>query len=125
MYFHKQGQYGGLDIWKSGRTQTGWGTPENLGPVVNSAKDDGWPYLSSDGKELFFTGWNDTIMGTCIYRCQLDSIGNWGPPELIVARFAGEPTLDDSGNLYFTHHYYTGGDSSRMLEADIYLCRHK
>jgi len=125
MYFHKQGQYGGLDIWKSGRTQTGWGVPENLGPLVNSSEDDGWPYLSSDGRELFFTGWSDTIMGTCIYRCQLDSAGNWGAAELIVARFAGEPTLDDSGNLYFTHHFFTGGQNSTMLEADIYLCRRK
>jgi hypothetical protein len=125
MYFHKQGQYGGLDIWKSGRTPTGWGTPENLGPFVNSSKDDGWPYLSSDGRELFFTGWSDTIMGPCIYRCQLDSTGNWGPAELIVARFAGEPTLDDAGNLYFTHHFYTGGSNSTMLEADIYFCKRK
>jgi hypothetical protein len=76
-------------------------------------------------KELYFTGWTDTIMGPCVYRCQLDSAGNWGQAELIAGRFAGEPTLDDSGNLYFVHHYYTGGDSSRMLEADIYLCRRK
>jgi len=125
MYFHKQGQYGGLDIFKSDRNPSGWGEPANLGPLVNSAKNDAQPFLSSDGKDLFFTGSNDTIAGPCVYRSRLDSTGNWGPAELIVARFAGEPTLDDSGNLYFTHHYYTGGDSSRMLEADIYLCRRK
>jgi hypothetical protein len=125
MYYHKQGQYGGLDIWKSQRSETGWGAGENLGPLVNTSKDDGWPYLSSDMKELYFTGWNDTIMGPCIYRCRLDSTGKWGQAELIVGRFAGEPTLDDAGNLYFVHHYYTGGQNSRMLEADIYLCRRK
>ena len=125
MYHHKVNQYGGLDICRSERTDSGWGAPVNLGPNVNTAKDEGWPYLSSDMKELYYTGWNDTIMGPCVYRSRLDSAGNWEPAELIVGRFAGEPTLDDAGNLYFVHHYYTGGDSSRMLEADIYLCRRK
>jgi len=125
MYHGKVSQYGGLDICKSERTDSGWGEPVNLGPLVNSSKDDGWPFLSSDGRRLYFTGWSDTIMGPCIYRSELDSTGNWTRAELVVARFAGEPTLDDAGNLYFVHHYYTGGDSSRMLEADIYLCRRK
>jgi hypothetical protein len=125
MYHHKVNQYGGLDICKSERTAAGWGAPENLGPNVNTAKDEGWPFLSSDMKELYFTAWNDSFAGPCIYRSRLDSLGQWGRRERIVQQFAGEPTLDDAGNLYFTHHYYTGGDSSRMLEADIYMCRKK
>lgn len=125
MYYGKTGQYGGLDLFKSERTPTGWGAPENLGPSVNGPKDESQPFLSSDMRELYFTGWNDTIMGPCVYRCKLDSAGNWGAAELIVARFAGEPTLDDAGNLYFVHHYYTGGQNSTMLEADVYLCRRK
>jgi hypothetical protein len=125
MYFGKAGQYGGLDLFKSERTASGWGAPENLGPNVNGPKDESRPFLSSDMKELYFTGWNDTIIGPCVYRCQLDSAGNWGPAELFVARFAGEPTLDDAGNLYFVHHYFKAEHTSEMLEADIYLCRHK
>jgi hypothetical protein len=125
MYFGATGQYGGLDLFKSERTASGWGDPENLGPNVNGTKDESRPFLSSDMKVLYFTGWNDTIMGPCVYRCWQDSAGNWGAAELIVARFAGEPTLDDAGNLYFVHHYYTGGQNSTMLEADIYLCRHR
>jgi len=65
-------------------------------------------------KELYFTDWNDTIMGPCVYRCRLDSADNWGPAELIVARFAGEPTLDEAGNLYFVHHYYKNEQTSEM-----------
>jgi hypothetical protein len=125
MFFGKEGQYGGLDLFRSEPTESGWGAPENLGPNVNGPKDESQPFLSTDMSELYFTCWNDTIMGPCVYRCKLDSTGAWGPAELVVARFAGEPTLDDAGNLYFVHHYFTGGDSSRMLEADIYLCRHR
>ena len=134
MYHHKVNQYGGLDICKSERTDSGWGAPVNLGPNVNSAKDEGWPYLSSDMKELYFTSWSDSFAGPCIYRSRLDSLGVWSPREVVVQQFAGEPTLDDAGNLYFVHHYYTGGQhcqtgaaeaNNRMLEADIYLCRRK
>jgi len=115
----------GYDLWKMERNATGWDAPVRLGANINDSMSQSQPFVSSDMQELWYTGWCDTIMGPCIYRCKLDSTGSWGPAELIVARFAGEPTLDDSGNLYFTHHYYTGGDSSRMLEADIYVCRKK
>lgn len=125
VYFGKTGQYGGLDLFKSERTASGWSAPENLGPNVNGPKDEGQPFLSADMKELYFTGWSDTIIGPCVYRSKLDSAGNWGRSELIVARFAGEPTLDDAGNLYFVHHYFTGANNDTMLEADIYLCRRR
>ena len=48
--------------------------------------------------------------------------GEWQEPELIVSQFAVEPTLDDRGNLYFTHHFYTEGN---MVEADIYVAYQK
>ena len=41
---------------------------------------------------------------------------------LIVSQFAGEPTLDDAGNLYFVHHYFEHG---QMIEADIYVAYKK
>ena len=48
--------------------------------------------------------------------------GAWGEPELIVSQFAGEPTLDDAGNLYFVHHYFEYGE---MIGADIYVVYRK
>jgi hypothetical protein len=48
--------------------------------------------------------------------------GSWGDPKLIVSRFAGEPTLDEAGNLYFVHHYFEG---DQMIEADIYVAYKK
>jgi hypothetical protein len=112
----------GYDLWRMERNATGWDAPVRLGSAINDSASQSQPYVSTDMQELWYTGWNDTIMGPCVYRSLADSAGNWQTPEIIVARFAGEPTLDDSGNLYFTHHFYTGGDTSRMLEADIYYC---
>ena len=41
---------------------------------------------------------------------------------MIVERFAGEPTLDARGNLYFVHHYFRDGV---MLEADLYVAHRR
>jgi len=125
LYFGSPEGTSDYDIWRMQRNATGWDAPVKLGPNVNTAKNEGWPYLSSDMTELYFTGWNDSFAGPCIYLSRLDSLGQWGPREVIVQQFAGEPTLDDAGNLYFVHHYYTGGQNNRMLEADIYVCRRK
>jgi len=45
-----------LDLWVATRTSTldAWSTPVNLGNTVNTAAADQNPYLSSDGKTLFF-----------------------------------------------------------------------
>jgi hypothetical protein len=115
----------GYDLWKMERNATGWDTPVRLGASINDSFSQSHPFVSSDMRELWYTGWCDTIMGPCIYRSLADSAGNWQDPEQIVVQFAGEPTLDDAGNLYFVHHYYTGGQNSTMLEADIYVCRRK
>jgi hypothetical protein len=56
---------------------------------------------------------------TAVFRSNLGPSG-WETPELIVSQFAGEPTLDNDGNLYFVHHYFRDGV---MIEADIYVAR--
>ena len=35
----------------------------------------------------------------------------------MTSRFAGEPSLDNEDNVYFTHHFFKDG---KMIEADIY-----
>jgi hypothetical protein len=46
----------------------------------------------------------------------------WSEPELIISQFAGEPSLDSEGNIYFTHHYFKDG---KMIEADIFVARRR
>jgi WD40 repeat protein len=50
------GGFGALDLWTATRATTSdpWGTPVNLGPVVNSAANDAGPALSFKGTELYF-----------------------------------------------------------------------
>jgi len=120
LYFHsaRAGSNGGYDIWVTTRTGSNWSDPVNI-QAVNSATDDSLPFISSDGNELWFTR---TYLGTpAIFKSDKVS-GNWTAPQLIVSQFAGEPTLDAAGNLYFVHHFY---ENDVMIEADIYIARKK
>jgi hypothetical protein len=116
LFFHspREGGQGKLDIWVSQRLGEVWQPPENV-TAVNTAEDDGWPFITQDGSELWFTR---TYRGTpAIFRSR-NVDGRWGAPELILSQFAGEPSLDEAGNIYFTHHFYRDG---QMIEADIYV----
>ncbi len=47
---------GGLDLYLSRRTPQGqWETPQNLGPMVNTADDEAMPQFLPDGRLLFAT----------------------------------------------------------------------
>jgi len=120
MYYHseREGGLGGMDLWYIDREGDGWGEPVNVAEV-NTPDSEGWPFVSLDGSELWITRW---YMGTPgIFRSKLGGDA-WSEPRLILGTFAGEPTLDTSGNLYFVHHYFEDGE---MIEADIYVAYRK
>jgi hypothetical protein len=120
MYFHspRAGGKGGLDIWVSRNSGGTWQVPWNLG-AVNSPDNEGWPFVTGDGSELWFLRTYNGSPAIFVSEKEGDS---WQEPELILSQFAGEPSLDDAGNIYFTHHFYK--DNS-MLEADIYVANRK
>jgi hypothetical protein len=115
------GIYGQYDLWESYRVHAGWSEPANLGPVVNSSTYDGWPYLSPDGNELWFTRSVSDLgyPGTSIYRTVRTARG-WSEPEEMVSSYAGDAAMDPDGSLYFTHHYVD--EAGEIIEADIYVC---
>lgn len=62
LYFNSEnrpGGYGKLDVYATTRAtrNSPWTTPVNLGPKVNSSSDDGVPWISADGSELYFQSW--------------------------------------------------------------------
>jgi hypothetical protein len=58
LYFqsNRAGGFGGFDIYVSQRPDVDapWGTPQNLGPNINTASDEQAPALSLDGHRLYF-----------------------------------------------------------------------
>lgn len=120
LYFHspRKGGLGDYDIWMTSRKGNTWSDPVLL-QSVNSPAMDGYPFVSSDGNELWFTR---THRGTPAIFRSVKIKGQWDEPELIVSQFAGEPTLDNAGNLYFVHHFY---ENNVMIEADLYVAYKK
>lgn len=64
--------FGGFDIYVSKKSGNSWGSPENLGPVVNSPGHELTPYF--DGQNLFFSSdWHNGLGGFDVFRAQLDN----------------------------------------------------
>jgi len=116
LYFasDRPGGKGALDIWVSEKINGNWQAPSNV-DVVNTPASEGWPAISPNGDELWLTRNNS------IWRSKRVG-GLWQEPELVASPLAGEPTIDNAGNLYFVHHFYS---NSRMIEADIYVAYRK
>ncbi len=105
LYFHssRAGGKGQFDIWVSQKLDGEWQTPENV-EAVNTQETEGWPFISPDETELWFT-W--TYNGSlAIYR-SIKVNGVWQAQQLILSQFAGGPTLNNEGNLHFVHHIST------------------
>jgi outer membrane protein OmpA-like peptidoglycan-associated protein/Tol biopolymer transport system component len=66
IYFasNRAGGYGGTDIYCVYRTKQGnWGKIQNLGPEINTAGDEESPFISLDGKTLYFASDGHPGMG--------------------------------------------------------------
>lgn len=117
------------DIYYIPRTKNGWGTPINLGPVVNSAFCERSPVLSRDMTTLYFTsdrnggmGYQDIYMTT---RVNTNSWTEWTSP-VNIGKTANtsfsEPTLSlspDENLIYYT------SNSPSMQRYSLYSCKTK
>lgn len=119
LYFHssKGNDDGNYDIWLSKKAAGKWQDATKI-DAVNSEFTDGWPALSPDETELWFTRMRGASE---LYRSKKVA-GVWQKPELMFRPFAGESSMDNEGNIYFTHHYYK---NDKQLEADIYVAYKK
>ena len=86
IYFSSYGKSGesGLDIYKIHRINDNvWSEPEMLGNTVNTHSDEIYPYLSEDGKTLYFASNGHYGMGGFdLFKCVLDEkSGTWGQAE--------------------------------------------
>lgn len=74
--------YGGLDIYKAPRISGGdWGTPINLGPIVNSKYNEEAPFVSPDNYKLFFSSLGHNGMGGYdIFVSEMVGPSSWSRP---------------------------------------------
>jgi len=100
LYFtsNRKGTNGGLDIYKSQRMPNGkWGTPENLGPTINSRYNEECPSISEDGNTLYFSSYGHYNMGGYdIFHSTKKADGTWSEPKNM-----GYPINTTDNDLYF------------------------
>lgn len=120
MYFHsgRAGGKGAYDIWMTKLINGEWQDPISI-DAVNTSENEGWPFITQDGRELWFTRF---YMGSPSIFVSKKFDSNWSKPELILSQFAAEPSRDTAGNIYFTHHFFK---DNKMIEADIYVAYRK
>jgi len=74
--------FGGLDIYRSEKDTTGdWGQAINLGPKINTPYNEESPFISVDGKTLYFSSYGHYNMGGYdIFYSNLLENNEWSAP---------------------------------------------
>ncbi|MBN1117718.1 MAG: PD40 domain-containing protein [Bacteroidales bacterium] len=71
--------YGGTDIYSCEQINGKWSKPKNLGPEINTAMNESYPYACPSGKLFFSSDGHNSIGGKDIfYSVQIN--GNWSKP---------------------------------------------
>ena len=76
LYFSSNmpGSIGGVDVWKVAVNGDEFGTPENLGPKVNTEGNESFPFIADDNKTLYFaSNGKQGLGGLDIYKVDLSS----------------------------------------------------
>lgn len=77
---NREGGQGGSDIWVSHRTAGNlWSEPVNLGSNINTNGDEEAPFISNDGKVLYFSSTGHLGLGEQdIFMSRMQEDGTWG-----------------------------------------------
>jgi hypothetical protein len=84
----RPGGFGNGDMWVTIRSSNSepWGTPVNLGPIVNSTSLDGAPVISPDGFTLYFSSERPGGFGGAwgdIYQASITPIVDFNGDEIV------------------------------------------
>ncbi len=113
---------GGNDIYRSVKQADGsWGAPENLGDIINTPFEEEAPFMTEDGKTLFFasTG-HPGYGGFDIYKSILEN-GKWSIPVNM-----GQPFNSPANDLFYvgssdgTVGYMSSSRKGGKGDMDIY-----
>ena len=90
------GGFGGKDIWMVTRDSPGspWGQPANLGPGVNTPRDEVFPFVRADGTLYFSSDGHPGMGGLDIFRARKNEAENW---EVENLRYPINSSADDFG----------------------------
>ncbi|MDP4210751.1 MAG: PKD domain-containing protein [Bacteroidota bacterium] len=81
---NRKGGFGGFDIYGCNLVRNRWSTPKNLGPEINSAVDELYPFYCSNGRLYFASNRKNGMGGLDIYYSR-EVNGKWTRPILLPA----------------------------------------
>ena len=119
--------YGERDLYYSVKDENGnWKKPVNMGPKINTPYKEDAPYLSKDGKSLYFASQGHNSMGGFdIFRVERDENGEWGEPKNI-----GTPVNSAGDDIYYVENeegtlaYYSSMRPGSYGYLDIYTAKY-
>lgn len=122
LYFSSDmpGTLGGNDIWSCKKEGTGWSQPVNLGPMVNTAGNEVFPYLRKDGVLYFSSDGHGGIGGLDVFSSQFEN-GVWGEAVNQASPLNG--ATDDFGIVFNedgSRGYFTSDRAGGKGSDDVY-----
>lgn len=120
---NRPGGFGGRDIYRIVRYGNGeWSEPINMGPDINTEWDEDSPFISVDGKTMYYASNGIRSMGGFdIFLTVMDEDNNWSYPINL-----GYPINSTGDDLYYTTTvdgkvaYITSFRDEGQGEKDIY-----
>ncbi|MBK9284846.1 MAG: PD40 domain-containing protein [Sphingobacteriaceae bacterium] len=118
----RKGGLGGKDLYTAERIKDNlWGNIKNMGPQINTKYDEDAPFVTADGKILFFSSNNQNSLGGYdIFRCDLKN-NEWTKPYNL-----GAPINSKNDDKYFITRadgkvaYYSSYQAEGRGDQDIY-----
>lgn len=119
--------YGERDLYYSKKGENGnWVKPVNMGSKINTPYKEDAPYLSKDGKSLYFASEGHNSMGGFdIFRVTRDENGEWSEPRNI-----GTPVNSAGDDIYYIENeegtlaYYSSMRPGSYGYLDIYTAKY-
>jgi hypothetical protein len=124
LYFasNRPGGFGGMDLYVATLIDGKWSEPVNLGPKINTPKDEVFPFIHADGKVYYSSnGKARNIGGLDIYFTAKTDTG-WLVPHLLpepINSRSDDFGLIMSGDKRFG--YFSSNRASGKGDDDIYL----
>lgn len=99
LYFSSDGHrgYGGFDVFVTRRldsTWTVWSQPENLGPLINTARWDIYYTIPASGDFAYYVSFSNSIGLGDIFRIKLPETARPRPVVLVKGRVLNKKTLE-------------------------------
>ena len=118
----RKGGFGGKDLYTAERMKPNlWGNIKNMGPQINTKFDEDAPFVTADGKILFYSSNNgSSIGGYDIFRCDYKN-SCWQAPYNLGSPINTKNddkffTVKGDGKVAYFSSYMQGGKG----EQDIY-----